>query len=334
MAERKRTAGFARKGGYRVPSGAAKATRRAEREASAGEIRLIGDVAPKHVASGSQAQPRFRWDAPDTRLFVGDCRDVLPALTEQGEADLVFADPPFNWEVPYEGWSDGMPREAYERFTFDWLDACIDLLSPRGSLWVNIPDDTAAEVVMHLKRRGLHMVNWCIWHFRFGQYRRGRFLMSKAHALYFVRDPVRRIWNPGPILEPSDRSVVYRDKRSKAKPGGRGMRIPMDVWYGPFLGRVHGKSLERRDAHQNQLPEAYLERILLSCTRPDSLVVDPFAGSGTTSTVARTYGRRSIGVEISEASATSAWDRITRVGMAKKGRALGKPAPIRNSKNL
>jgi site-specific DNA-methyltransferase (adenine-specific) len=299
MAERKRITGFTRKGGYRVPTGAAKALRRAHDERSPGEIRLLGDTAPAHRPLRAHVTPRFACADPDTRLFVGDCRDVLPSLAEQGEADLVFADPPFNWEVPYEGWNDGMPRAAYERFTFDWLDACAGLLSERGSLWVNIPDDTAAEVVLHLKRRGLHLINWCVWHFRFGQYRRGRFLLSKAHALYFVRDPVRRIWNPGPILEPSDRSVVYRDKRSKAKPGGRGMRIPMDVWYGPIHGRVHGKSVERRPNHQNQLPEAYLERVILACTRPTSLVVDPFAGSGTAATVARAYGRRSISVEIS-----------------------------------
>ncbi|MEY2716349.1 MAG: adenine methyltransferase YhdJ [Planctomycetota bacterium] len=334
MAEPKRTRGFTRHGGYRVPSGAAKAMRRATRERPAGEIRLLGDAGSAHAPARMAAEPRFRLGDPDTRLFVGDCRDVLPNLAEQGEADLVFADPPFNWDVPYGSWNDGMTREAYERFTFDWLDACVETLSPRGSLWVNIPDDTAAEVVMHLKRRGLHMVNWCIWHFRFGQYRRGRFLTSKAHALYFVRDTVRRIWNPGPILEPSDRSVVYRDKRSKAKPGGRGMRIPMDVWYGPFLGRVHGKSLERRHAHQNQLPEAYLERVLLACTRPDSLVVDPFAGSGTCGTVARAYGRRSISIELSPEAGEHAWDRISRVGMTAKGRALGKSCPIRNSKLL
>ena len=85
--------------------------------------------------------------------------------------------------------------DAYERFTFDWLDACIALLSRRGSLWVNIADDTAAEVVLHLKRRGLHLMNWCIWHFRFGQHRRAGFIPSKFHALYFARDPIRRIWN-------------------------------------------------------------------------------------------------------------------------------------------
>ncbi len=334
MAERKRTTGFTRSGGYRVPSGGAKAMRRAADQVTQADIRLLGDRVPSAAPRRATASPAFAMADPDTRLVVGDCRDILPALPEQGAADLVFADPPFNWEVPYDGWNDGMPRDAYERFTFDWLDACIGLLSRRGSLWVNIADDTAAEVVMHLKRRGLHLMNWCIWHFRFGQHRRAGFIPSKCHALYFARDPVRRIWNADPILEPADRAAVYQDARTMAKKGDRGVRVPMDVWYGPFWGRVHGKSRERRHEHQNQLPEAYLERVILACTKPGSLVVDPFGGSGTTATVARAHGRRSISIEISEAFARNAWKRIVEVGMVRRGKALGKSTPVRNSKNL
>src|SRR5204863_4071685 len=44
-----------------------------------------------------------------------------------------------------------------------------------------------AEVVLHLKRRGLTMINWCIWHFRFGQNRNSSFIMSKVHVLYFAK---------------------------------------------------------------------------------------------------------------------------------------------------
>ncbi len=68
-------------------------------------------------------------------------------------------------------------------------------LKPTGALWVNIPDDTAAEIVIHLKQRRLHMVNWCIWHYRFGQNRTGAFISSKVHVLYFVKDPFKRTWN-------------------------------------------------------------------------------------------------------------------------------------------
>jgi DNA modification methylase len=99
--------------------------------------------------------------------------------------------------------------------------------------------------------------------------------------------------------------------------------VPLDVWYGPYWGRVHGKSLERRASHRNQLPEAYLERVILASSDPGSLVLDPFGGSGTTSTVARAYGRPSISIEISPATARQAWRRISEVGMVEMGRALG-----------
>jgi DNA modification methylase len=252
-----------------------------------------------------------------------------------------------------------MPRAEYERFTFDWLDGCIECLAPHGSLWVNIPDDTAAEVVLHCKRRGLTMINWCIWHFRFGQNRNSSFIMSKVHALYFAKDarvmetkrqrdeetkrrsvdestqslnlsvspslPSPRIWNPDDILEVSDRASIYADPRTMNKESNKGLRVPMDVWYGKYWGRIQGNNKERRHEHHNQIPEIYLERVIKACSNKDSLVLDPFCGSGTTSTVARDLGRRSITIEYSEVNAKSAWERITKVGMVDRGEDAGKP---------
>lgn len=274
------------------------------------------------------AVPDYQEESPNTRLYVGDCRDVLPTIPDNGCVDLIFADPPFNWDVPYDGWEDNMPREVYEQFTFDWLDACIDVLSPTGSIWISIPDDTAAEIVMHLKRRGLTMINWCVWHFRFGQHRDGAFITSKVHALYFSKDPKNRVWNPDEILEQSDRASIYNDKRTQAKEHNKGMRVPMDVWYGKYWGRIQGNNKERRHGHHNQNPEVYLERIILSCSNEGDLVLDPFAGSGTTNTVARAHGRRSIGIEYSQATAESAWERITSIGMIRKNCSVGQSSAI------
>lgn len=274
------------------------------------------------------AVPDYQQESPNTRLYVGDCRDVLPTIPDNGCVDLIFADPPFNWDVPYDGWEDNMPREVYEQFTFDWLDACIDVLSPTGSIWISIPDDTAAEIVMHLKRRGLTMINWCVWHFRFGQHRDGAFITSKVHALYFSKDPKNRVWNPDEILEQSDRASIYNDKRTQAKEHNKGMRVPMDVWYGKYWGRIQGNNKERRQGHHNQNPEVYLERIILSCSNEGDLVLDPFTGSGTTNTVARAHGRRSIGIEYSQATAESAWERITSIGMIRKNCSVGQSSAI------
>jgi site-specific DNA-methyltransferase (adenine-specific) len=223
--------------------------------------------------------------------------------------DLIFADPPFNWDVPYGEWDDARPREEYLSFTHQWLDACLRVLNNHGSLWVNIPDDTAAEIVVHLKGRGLVMINWCIWHFRFGQHRVGNFIVSKVHALYFARDRDNRVWNPETVLEPSDRAAIYDDPRTR-ETRQPGLRVPLDVWYGPHWGRIQGNNKERRKNHQNQIPEVYLGRVIRACSNEGQLVLDPFLGSGTTCTVARALGRRSIGIEYSSRNAASAFERI------------------------
>jgi DNA modification methylase len=133
-----------------------------------------------------------------------------------------------------------------------------------------------------------------------------------------------RIWNPDSILELSDRASIYADPRTMAKDANKGLRVPMDVWYGKYWGRIQGNNKERRHNHHNQIPETYLERVIKACSNVGSLVLDPFCGSGTTSTVARALGRRSITIEYSEVNAKSAWERITNVGMVPREDA-GKP---------
>jgi len=251
-------------------------------------------------------------DDPECRVHVGDCRDLLPKVVEPGSVDLIFADPPFNWSRAYDEWHDSMPEAEYLRFTYDWLDLCIETLSDTGSFWINIPDDWAAEIVVHLKGRGLTMINWCVWHYRFGQNTQSRFINSKVHALYFARDREQRTWNPGDVLEYSDRRSIYADPRTESKKDGTpaGLRVPMDVWYGLYWGRIQGNNKERRHGHDNQLPEVYLERVVRACSNPGDLVLDPFLGSGTTGVVAHALGRRFVGTEYSKANATRAFERI------------------------
>ncbi|MBY0308175.1 MAG: site-specific DNA-methyltransferase [Phycisphaerales bacterium] len=273
---------------------------------------------------------------PDTRVYIGDCRQTLACIPEvdRGEVDLVFADPPFNWNRDYDRfkgrvvdesaadyatWQDAMTRGDYLDFTFDWIDACVKGLRPSGSLFINIPDDTAAEIVCFLKGqlarrpwRPMFMVNWCVWHYRFGQNRTDSFVNSKVHCLYFSPSPGTRVWNPLEVLEPSDRATTYFDPRTKSKRDGMppGMRVPLDVWYGPYWGRVQGNNAERRGNHDNQLPEVYLNRVIRCASNPGMLVLDPFLGSGTTGVIARALGRRFIGCEYSAANARSAWERV------------------------
>jgi len=314
-------------------------------------------AASDHSSSNGVATPRSDTAAtlaPDlnqrhpktsvaARVYIGDCREIIPRIPEcrAGTVDLIFADPPFNWKRAYDEWDDGLPHNEYLDFTYKWLDLCVEALRPGGALWVNIPDDWAAEIVMHLKYQQLDgkyltaaparmtMVNWCIWHYRFGQNTTVRFINSKVHAFYFVKPGGDAVWNPHEVLEESDRRAIYADARTEDKNDGMpaGMRVPMDVWYGKFWGRVQGNSKERRGYHDNQLPELYLARVVRACSNPGDLVMDPFLGSGTTGVVAHELGRNFIGCEYSAKNAASSLERI-KAGPVRDVHGMGQSTAI------
>lgn len=266
---------------------------------------------------------------PPCKLHVGDCREVLPYLPE-GAFDLIMADPPFNQGEAYSVWKDTLPGREFRKFTNEWLDLTVPRLSARGNLWVNVPNEMAARIVVHLEdTHGLMLADWCIWHYRFGQWKDSGFIKSKSHALHFVRSK-DFIWNPSAVLVASDRASKYNDSRTQDT-DNPGKRVPLDVWGvtdafdpdypgdGPYFGRVQGNNAERNGNHPNQLPEKYIERVVRSCSNPDSLVLTPFAGSGTELVVARALGRVSVGIEIGEAEAESAFARIKRGAVRVKG---------------
>lgn len=247
---------------------------------------------------------------PDWEVRTCDCRDGLVSLSAES-VDLVFADPPFNIDQDYIGYTDAVSNGEYEDFTFEWIIKARTTVRPGGLLCVHGNDDVAANVLYlcHAWRR----LAWIIWHYRFGQCRQTNWINSKAHCIVYRRANGQTTWNPDAVAVPSDRASKYNDERTKqsATPG---MRVPGDVWGvpsdGKYWGRVQGNSRERRKGHPNQLPEVYLERIVKAYTNPGDLVVDPFVGSGTTGVVAVALGRRFIGFEISEESAASARERI------------------------
>jgi len=77
--------------------------------------------------------------------------------------------------------------------------------------------------------------------------------------------------------------------------GGKQMRSD---WYFPLCaGAERLRDAEGKKAHSTQKPERLLERIILGCTKPGDVVLDPFAGTGTTAAVAQQHGRRWVAVE-------------------------------------
>ena len=68
-------------------------------------------------------------------------------------------------------------------------------------------------------------------------------------------------------------------------------------WVLPICGGQERVKEGGHKAHPTQKPEALLYRVLLACTKPGDIVLDPFFGTGTTGAVARRLGRHWIGIE-------------------------------------
>jgi modification methylase len=97
------------------------------------------------------------------------------------------------------------------------------------------------------------------------------------------------------------------------KAGNEDIQVRSD-WTLPLCtGEERLKGRDGKKLHPTQKPEALLARIILACSRPDDLVLDPFNGTGTTGAVARHLGRRYIGIERDSDYAKAADNRIAAV---------------------
>lgn len=258
----------------------------------------------------------------DHEVITGDCLKVL-AKQAPASVDLVFADPPFNIGYEYDVYHDKRGHGDYLGWTEKWLAAVKRALKPTGSVFVAIGDEYAAEHKVRLDALGLTMRNWIVWHYTFGVNCTKKFNRSHVHILYHVADPVRFTFNPDPVRVPSARMTTYAD--SRANPVGK---LPDDTWilrpqetdahFQPEsdtwnVPRVCGTFKERLGNHPCQMPEAVLERIIRVASNPGDLVLDPFAGSGTTLAVAKKLGRRCLGIELSEEYADGARKRLQQI---------------------
>jgi site-specific DNA-methyltransferase (adenine-specific) len=209
-----------------------------------------------------------------------------------GSVDLVFADPPYNIGYVYDEYQDDLPDTQYVAWCRAWMAACQRVLTPTGSFYIAIGDDFAAQVRLLGKDLGLHLRNWIIWCYTFGQNMKRKFSRAHTHILYFTKDAREFTFNDRALRFPSARHTEYQDLR--ANPLGR---LPNDVW--DEFPRVCGTFKERDGFHGCQLPEALLTRIILASSNAGDVVLDPFVGSGTTAAAAKRLGRRYLGIDIS-----------------------------------
>ena len=84
-----------------------------------------------------------------------------------------------------------------------------------------------------------------------------------------------------------------------------------DVWEIGVLAPV----ARERTGYPSQKPEALLERLVLALSDPGDLVLDPYAGSGTTLAVAAKLGRRFLGLDQSDVAIETTLRRLEEIGV-------------------
>jgi site-specific DNA-methyltransferase (adenine-specific) len=236
------------------------------------------------------------------QIICGDCIEILGEV-KKPFADLIFADPPFNIGYKYDKYYDKVKSKNYIAWTKAWMSICKAVLKPHGSFYIAIGDDYAANVKIIADELGLAMRNWLIWHYTFGQQTKNKFARAHTHIFYFVNDKGNFTFNDYAVRVPSDRQLIYNDKR--ANPAGK---MPDDVW--TEYSRVCGTFNERQGWHPCQMPESLLKRIIAASSNSDDLVLDPFSGSGTTAAAAYQLGRHYTGIDVSQQYVTSAKSRL------------------------
>ena len=239
------------------------------------------------------------------KIICGDCIEILNKAKEPF-ADLIFADPPFNIGRKYDNYNDNHDRQKYIDWTRQWMTACCKVLKPHGSFYIAIGDDYAANVKIIAEELGLFCRNWIIWHYTFGQQTKNKFARSHTHIFYFVKDKKNFTFNDNAVRTPSDRQLVYKDKRANSSG-----KMPDDVW--PDYSRVCGTFTERQCWHPCQMPEMLLARIIAAGSNKGDCVLDPFIGSGTTAAVAAKYGRNYCGIDISQRYVKKTIERIAQI---------------------
>lgn len=281
---------------------------------------------------GAQSESDEQWLSAllEAGVVPGDSLDLLPRLAA-GSVDLFFTSPPY---ADQRGYSRIHPDRYVEWFT-PFARAMLAATSETGSLVINIKNRVANrgelkgqrhpyvyQLVLALQEMGWRWVETYIWAKpnavpgRFGPRTKDSF----EYVYHFARGPkphfdldAVRVPYKADSAEIARRKLDTLGRRNTEAGFGRdrtktyllGGADPGNVVSVPQTYNQH-----RGVAHTAAMPEGLAEFFVRAMSPPGGLVIDPFAGAGTTVVVGRRLGRRAAGFELHAAFVKEAHRRI------------------------
>lgn len=202
--------------------------------------------------------------------------------------DMVFADPPYFLSNGGKSISRGKivsvnkgkwdQKENYGdiyKFTKDWISECYRILKKKCSIWISGTHHNIFDIKKILDEVGFKIINIIIW-----KKLDPPPLIYKTKCRYsyeFI------IWADKGYGHTFNYNEMYKINNKELE----------DVWILPAVSIKEKKY----GYHPTQKPECLLERIILSSTCENQIVLDPFMGSGTTGAVCKKLKRKFIGIE-------------------------------------
>lgn len=271
-----------------------------------------------------------------TKILLGDAIEGLDELALRGiEVDCIVTSPPFYGQRDY----GDVGQIGLEEHPSSYIEKLVEVfeharpvLRSTGSLWVNLGDTywsgkgqhRSSEAKQSARRFGMRPQDgkgdgaWArpkqlllIPH---------RFAIAMQDAGWLVRND--NVWvKPNPIPDQvRDRCSssheymfhftrerwYYFDRPSVGKPSSTGSLLPpSDTW---VIESARGNGV-----HKATFSEELVRIPILGTTPPNGIVLDPFAGSGTSMSFARKHGLRSIGIDLIEKYCELAADGLGEV---------------------
>ena len=243
-------------------------------------------------------------------LFRAHCLDILSNI-KNDTIDLAFVDPPFNLGKNYNvpEFNDAMAIELYRGWCHTWLLELIRVLRPGGALFLYHWPLWLMDLGSWLNNQSsLEYKSWIALKMKNGFPIKGRLQPAHYGLLYYVKHGGKATFNVVRTKSPTCRHCgkLVRDYGGYRKKFERFEDEDGIPWIGLSDFWEDTRPARQDKARQNQvneLPMHIPERAILMASNPGDIVLDCFAGGGSTLHAAQTHGRLWIGSDIGNPSA-------------------------------
>ncbi len=231
--------------------------------------------------------------------------DVIEFFTsiENESVDLIIADPPYN--IKKAEWDSFQSQKEYVDWSLGWIKEAHRVLKPTGTMYVM----GFSEILADIKWAASHLFKgckWIVWFYRnkanlgndWGRSHESLLHFRKSKKFIFNIDDVRIPYNTHTLkypVRPQAESSQYNNGTGKQytwMPHPKGAK-PKDVFEIPTLSNGSWE----KTVHPTQKPVELIKKCVLASSNENSLIIDPFGGSGTTYAVAEAFKRRWLGTE-------------------------------------